>query len=422
MAQSPAFSRRYVIVLAIIAATILIVGATLRPRHENGAAAQTSGEADLARLTLLAQRRSLESTTAYFAAVASGAASGIGRLTDLDTSGVALSASVIVAARTAAPWPDAVTFQLSDSHRAETVRARPDEPFVVVSPNPRLALKPAPRSGITPLAGHWVLGLWRDTTGPTFVPGQIISTDSGRCGELPVRRLMTSIALTPGMAGAAILDIDGGLLAIVLPCAADRMSAILVDSLDAAIGSGSTAADRLLTRLGIVVAVPTAGESAYFEATGGLIVRDLWVDYPAARAGLRPGDVVEAINGEPITGPEDLDAAWQPPNSALTLAVRRARVTREIAIGGQHAPPGPALPAADRGLVWTADSGVAVDGVAEHSPAFLAGVRPGDRVMQIDGRAPRDGAELRRLLAARRSRPVFLDVARGPRRFGSLLP
>jgi S1-C subfamily serine protease len=129
--------------------------------------------------------------------------------------------------------------------------------------------------------------------------------------------------------------------------------------------------------------------------------------------------VIEAIDGESMTAAEDLERAWSP-GSGLTLTVRRARTRLKVPLREQL--PVSTRPDDDFGLTWIPDDGVVVEAVRESSPAFRAGVRPGDRVTTIDGRAPRDRAEVRRLLAARRAGPVFLDVVRGPRRFGALLP
>lgn len=44
---------------------------------------------------------------------------------------------------------------------------------------------------------------------------------------------------------------------------------------------------------------------------------------PAARAGLRQGDIVSAVNGRPVKSPEDLRAAVEKASGAVALLIKR---------------------------------------------------------------------------------------------------
>ncbi len=70
---------------------------------------------------------------------------------------------------------------------------------------------------------------------------------------------------------------------------------------------------------------------AYRAAPGGIEVRAVAPDSPAARAGLRPGDLVREVNGERVDSPEAYRRAVKDlkPGGTVTLAVtREGRVER----------------------------------------------------------------------------------------------
>ena len=61
------------------------------------------------------------------------------------------------------------------------------------------------------------------------------------------------------------------------------------------------------------------------EASGGAVVREVTPGAPAASAGLQPGDVIVAIGGEQVAGPDDVAAAIQDrrPGESIEVEVRR---------------------------------------------------------------------------------------------------
>ena len=80
-------SRKYIATLALVAAAILVVESLLRPSQETTNGAPVLSESDSARLAQLAERRSLDDQTAYFAAVADRARAGeVGRARPAATS------------------------------------------------------------------------------------------------------------------------------------------------------------------------------------------------------------------------------------------------------------------------------------------------------------------------------------------------
>ena len=166
----------------------------------------------------------------------------------------------------------------------------------------------------------------------------------------------------------------------------------------------------------------------------GALVNAVEPESPAARAGLRAGDVITAIDGRRVETPRDLAAgvADVAPGRSATLAVLRngTAMERRVEIGSNPAnaaaakPGQPAQPALGIGLAPRREGGVAITRVEPGSVAAERGLREGDVVLRAgerDAREPRDVAEA---VAAARSagRPsIALQVEReGARRFIAL--
>ncbi len=77
----------------------------------------------------------------------------------------------------------------------------------------------------------------------------------------------------------------------------------------------------------------------------------------------------------------------------------------------------------DGGLVWDDPGrGFRLDDVRPGTAAAQAGLRPGDRLLRIDGAVPDTLDVVRDVLAADRDSPVLLELERGARRTAILLP
>src|SRR3954469_5880269 len=87
-----------------------------------------------------------------------------------------------------------------------------------------------------------------------------------------------------------------------------------------------------LTRLGYDVAVKS-----------GAGIQKVYADSPAARAGLRVGDVITSINGRPVEKTEDVGTIVraQPVGSDFSVLVRRGKDDTTLAVTSAAAPNGP---------------------------------------------------------------------------------
>ena len=146
---------------------------------------------------------------------------------------------------------------------------------------------------------------------------------------------------------------------------------------------------------GLNVTDPAAG--------GGAEVSAVAPDSPAARAGLRVGDRVLAVQGKPTRSAADVATQVQSlaPGSVLQLLISRDGWERTLGLESQLA----------RGPAWlgatVADTAggagqhrrIAVTATAANSPAARAGLQPGDLVLAANGRNLKAADELEKVLA-----------------------
>ena len=159
----------------------------------------------------------------------------------------------------------------------------------------------------------------------------------------------------------------------------------------------------------------------------GVVIVEVMEDTPAARAGVRAGDIVVAFEGRPVTetrlltrliaaAPIDRDVRLTVLRSSgrKALPVRLVNMPRQ-AVGERIAAEfGFVLRDTDTTPGRPATSAPAVTFVVKGSPAERAGLQPGDVILQVDDHAvlTRDGAR-DALGDASTERPLRLTVRRG---------
>ncbi len=146
-------------------------------------------------------------------------------------------------------------------------------------------------------------------------------------------------------------------------------------------------------------------------------------DTPAARAGLRRGDVLLSFAGKAVRGVRELQllVASAPIGQSLPVEIlrdgRRLTLPVKIAARDERQAAAKAEPATGSWLGMTVDEtgeGLKIVDVAEGSVARRGGVRPGDLLLAVDRREIRTLAELDQLRKELRpGRTVVLLVKRG---------
>lgn len=158
----------------------------------------------------------------------------------------------------------------------------------------------------------------------------------------------------------------------------------------------------------------------------GALVNQIQPDTPAAKAGLKPGDAIVAVDGRPVKNPRDLArlVAGFDPGSKVKLTVSRDGKERQVdvelgrlpddaklAAAGEHGDDGAtATSLSDLGLTLAPASevgekggGVAVIDVDPSSPAAARGLRPGDIVIEVQGRVVATVADVEATVKASRA-------------------
>ncbi|MGY2049506.1 Do family serine endopeptidase [Methylobacterium sp. JK268] len=146
-------------------------------------------------------------------------------------------------------------------------------------------------------------------------------------------------------------------------------------------------------------------ESLGLDKTKGALVANAQDGTPAAKAGLKSGDVVEAVNGDPVADARELSrriAAMKPGTKvqlsylrggkADTATVELAALPNDTKVASREegsrsldAQPRLGLGLAPADAVGAGHEGVAVVNVDPDGPAAAKGIEPGDVILDIGG-------------------------------------
>jgi serine protease DegQ len=186
--------------------------------------------------------------------------------------------------------------------------------------------------------------------GETVTSGIVSALDRNQLGLSTIENfIQTDAAINPGNSGGALVDAEGRLVGIntaIFSRSGGSMGigfAIPVDIarevMDALIRDGQ------MTRGWIGVQprdlTPEFADSFQLPVHEGVLVTGVLRDGPAARAGLKPGDVVTAIGGVKITNTAQLlraVGALKPPATAV-LAVQRGGEAMTLRVPVARRPP-----------------------------------------------------------------------------------
>jgi Do/DeqQ family serine protease len=162
----------------------------------------------------------------------------------------------------------------------------------------------------------------------------------------------------------------------------------------------------------------------------GALVSAVTPDSPADRAGLRRGDVILALDGQPVSDSNSLrnQVSRHPPGTDVALTLLRDGQQRRLNVRLGEMPrtaddrderaPASADATGRLGLSVAPASGrnargVEVTGLDPDGPAAEAGIREGDVLEEVNGMPVRSAADLRAAVARSKDRPALLLVRRG---------
>jgi C-terminal processing protease CtpA/Prc len=94
-------------------------------------------------------------------------------------------------------------------------------------------------------------------------------------------------------------------------------------------------------RIGISTQTLSKQLADYFGVSEGILVTSVNDNSPAAKAGLKAGDVITAVDGEKVDSPGDVSRAInKKDDGAVTLTVVRDRNTRSVTVTPEKPPAG----------------------------------------------------------------------------------
>ena len=161
---------------------------------------------------------------------------------------------------------------------------------------------------------------------------------------------------------------------------------------------------------------PDIAAGVGLNKTEGAIVSRVEEGSPAARAGLKAGDVVLAVDGKAVRDARDLSRqiAFMGPGTTATVQVWRDGASRDLSVTIGRLPGDRAAAEPDRGdvepdklglslapapsVAGSDRRGVAVVGVEPNSPAAEKGLKTGDVIADVAGRAVETPADVRRAI------------------------
>jgi serine protease Do len=307
------------------------------------------------------------------------------------------------------------------------------------------ALAVADSSQVKP--GQFVLAVGNPFgLGQTVTMGIVSATGRGNLSIVDYEDfIQTDAPINPGNSGGALVDIHGALIgintailsrsggnqgigfAVPINMARQVMEHILKDG-------------RVIRGwLGVAIqpVTPAVARAMGLEKPAGALIGDVTAGSPAEKAGLRRGDIVIAINGEPVSETRELSlkVAMLSPGTTARLKVIRDRREIEIPVvlGEQPAErraagPSPA-PEPERALEGVAVSnltpqlrqqlglpaavtGVVVVRVEPGSPAAEAGLRRGDVIQEVNRRPVANVTDFERAVRQSGRGPLLLLVHR----------
>jgi serine protease Do len=257
-------------------------------------------------------------------------------------------------------------------------------------------------------------------------------------GDSSVPFIQTDAAVNPGNSGGPLFDGSGAVVGINAQIYS-RSGGFQGLSFAIPINVALKVKDQIVShgkvshaRLGVTVQDlnQTLAESFGLSRPDGALVASVSPDSAAAAAGLKPGDVVTEINGEPIVRSGDLSSrislaapgdtvrlkVWRD-KSARELTAKLGRAEDEARVQAERGPEGARgqlglrlrpLKREERAQLKV-DNGLVVEDVS--GPSARAGLAPGDVLLAINGQ-PVSSADQVRSIMDKKPKSVALLIAR----------
>ncbi|MGB6535549.1 MAG: Do family serine endopeptidase [Xanthobacteraceae bacterium] len=262
--------------------------------------------------------------------------------------------------------------------------------------------------------------------------------------------IQTDAAINPGNSGGALVDMNGHLVGINSAIATSSggsegigfaIPANMVRVVVASAEAGSTVVKRPWFGAKLQELTRDLADSLGLKVPAGALVASVVADSPAARAGIKPGDLIVSVDGISVEDPNAFDYRFATKPLGGTAKVGLIRQGREMAVavalqplpqmprdeveiksvspfrGATLANLSPAL--ADELRLDPEAKGVVITAVADGSTAQSIGFRPGDILVSVNNQSITKPADLERI-ANSGSRSWRITLRRGAQQISLL--
>ena len=289
--------------------------------------------------------------------------------------------------------------------------------------------------------GDWVIAVGSPFGLQATVTSGIISAKARQIGAGPYDDfIQTDAAINPGNSGGPLVNMRGEVIGI--------NTAIVRGGSGIGFAIPSNLAKRVATELRTAGKVtrgylgvslqplsPDLAASFGVKDSKGALVADVSPDGPAARAGLKSGDVIVEFNGKKVEDPSALARAvavarpgetskvtvlrdQRPTTLDVKLGEAPAERTASSSGGGGKGASGlgltvqPVTPEIARELELKNPTGVVVSRVEPSSPADTAGLQRGDVITEIDKKPVKSIEDFEKLMSQSAGKQMLMRVHR----------
>ncbi|MGH9867569.1 MAG: Do family serine endopeptidase [Candidatus Polarisedimenticolia bacterium] len=255
--------------------------------------------------------------------------------------------------------------------------------------------------------------------------------------------IQTDAAINPGNSGGALVDTSGRLVGINTAIASDNGGfqgigfAIPIDMARQIMETLIETGKVVRGYLGVVIQdlTPEMSRAGGFKTQEGAIVARVEEGGPGADAGLKTGDVIVAVNDDPVESSAELRnlIASSAPGTRVRLTIERDGKERTLTATLDERPTedrrgaGRDQSGAEEGLGLAVrdltpqiaeqlgmrgERGVVVENVEPGSPADEAGLQPGDVIKEVNRRPVTAVSEFRKALEGRGESGISLFLVR----------
>lgn len=265
------------------------------------------------------------------------------------------------------------------------------------------------------------------------------------------RMIQTDAAINPGNSGGPLVNAYGEVVGMNTIIARQTASGLAVEGINFAVpineiklALAQIVEQGRVTRawLGVYIQDVIPGMERQLGVREGALVTDVVANSPAAKAGIRSGDVIVAVDGQKIKNSNDLQMAimYRRPGERVTVTVVRDKKTMTLEVVLEERPaegtvsPGQGIQRfgitvqdltaeVKNRYGITRDSGVVVVAVEPGSRAYWGGVQVGDVIVEVNRQAISSTADWNRIVSQiAEDEEVLLTIIRAGRTRFILLP